>query len=134
MFEDNRSELITTYLGSPHDIITTLCKEMSDAFERVGIALTGVHLVAMMYLVAAATRRGLEDPSPRLGAMPSFKLLLMIFTKVLTSNGDYSEAEQEHFKKEFTDLVKSLGGHEVPPESQFRKEITYVSPASKEVH
>lgn len=129
---DGKGELVTTYAGTPQDIIHALCEEFTNAFHRAGLQPTGVHLVALLYLVVSTIRTGTENPNPTTGKMPSFKLLLMILTKVL-AGGDYSKEETEHFTKEFTELVQSLGGHVIPSQP-FHKETSFIAPPSKEVH
>lgn len=134
--EGTIGEVVTTYAGSPHDIVKAICEEINVALRRAGISPTGVHIIAMMYLVAATTKEGMSDPSPQLGKMPSFKLLLMVLTKVMAGDEKFSEEESEFFKTEFTDMVKSLGGCEISMETTpvHHKHITYMSPPSKEVH
>ena len=122
------------YQGSINDILHRLCIEMTDALDKAGIAPTGVHVLAMMVLVAVSARTRTTSPLPDLGKMPSFNLLLSIFARNFT-NTAFTNEEAESFKKEFLEMVQSLGGCEIPRgQTVPAKETVFVSPMSKEVH
>lgn len=127
--------VLTTYSGTPSDIMEHLTKEVADVLENAGVMPTGVHLLAMVHLVAGMIKSEMESPSARLGKMPTFKLLVSVLARNLT-NTPYSPEETASFNEEFKGMVESLGGFTVaatgapaPP-----KQEVFMAPMSKEVH
>ena len=128
---------VTMYQGTIKDIIEDLCKELGTALNMAGIRPTGIHVLAMMHLVAALAKANTEEPNQELGKMPSFKMLLGTLIRNYTRTA-YSVEETEAFKDEFLDIMRSIGMVEDlgprPTQSQITQKVPFMAPMSKEVH
>ena len=125
------------YQGSPKEIVVALSEEISTLFAEHGMPPTGVHVIALLHVVACAVRSALDDKakgvSNQCGDMPSFKSMLAVLTHGL-SGSEWTQQELRAFNDEFCGLIKSLGGSVLPKGAAPFEPAAFMAPMSKEVH
>ena len=128
-----RNGTLTTYSGTPKDILVSLCTEITNVLEKNGIVPTGLHLLAMVHIVAGFIKHETENPTARLGKMPTFKMLITVLARNFT-NTPYSAEETEIFNEEFKEMIESLGGSVISTVPASSKQDIFMAPMSTEVH
>ena len=111
----------TVYEGTPKQIITRMTHELADVLHAAGHGPSGVHVIALLHLVASVVKSGIEDKE---GQMPSFKSMLGILTHGVTGT-PWSNEEMTAFDKEFQAIVESYGGRKITKD----KPVNMMSPS-----
>ncbi len=117
------------YQGTPREIVIRVSTEIADILQAAGTQPTGIHLLAMLHLVACIVRMETESPNPASGRMPSFSSMLSLLTHHVSATA-WTDEEARAFDTEFASIVESLGGHKMGT----RKDLPMIMSPSLGVH
>lgn len=94
------------YQGTPTEVLEQMAKNLSEILTNAGVPPTGLHVLAMMHLVACTWYGRTKDTN---GKMPDFKTMLAVFVKTATQS-KWTDTEVDEFVEDFKRLVNDIGG------------------------
>ena len=138
---ENELQAGILYQGNPSDVLMAMAQRIVKALEQTEIAPTGIHILALLYVVSSALHTGRQDyvkGDTSLGVMPSFKTVLTLLTRV-SMGARLSQEETQEFNDDFVAIIKSLGGSieyqsNTLSTTSLSNSHVIIAPLSKEVH
>ena len=138
---ENELQAGILYQGNPSDVLMAMAQRIVKALEQAEIAPTGIHILALLYVVSSALHTGRQDyvkGDTSLGVMPSFKTVLTLLTRV-SMGARLSQEETQEFNDDFVAIIKSLGGSieyqsNILSTTSLSNSHVIIAPLSKEVH